>query len=273
MEESADRIHAQGLGLAAISYDSPEVLKQFAARAHITFPLLSDADSAVIRRYAILNDTVAKGTPQYGIPYPGTYVLDARGVVTGKFFEDDYRVRDTPASMLLRQFGLMPAVHQSLDAKHLKLGASASDDAVRSGQRITLAVEIDLPNRVHVYAPGVEGYIPVALSLTKTPAFQPDPAVFPPSKSMTLAVIHETVPVYEGRFRVIETITIGNAQELQPLLDTDRNLTIEGAFRYQACDDRECFIPETVPLKWTVKVLPFDRTRVPTEIQKKGGDR
>ncbi len=89
MEESVDRIHAQGLGLAAISYDSPEVLKQFAARAHITFPLLSDADSAVIRRYAILNDTVAKGTPQYGIPYPGTYVLDARGAVTGKFFEDD----------------------------------------------------------------------------------------------------------------------------------------------------------------------------------------
>ena len=48
---------------------------------------------------------------------------------------------------------------------------------------------------------------------------------------MTLPAIHETVPVYEGRFRVIETITIGNAQELQPLLDADRSLAIEGAFR------------------------------------------
>jgi hypothetical protein len=273
LEENAERIHAQGLGLAAISYDSTEVLKQFAARAHITFPLLSDADSAVIRRYAILNETVAKGTPQYGIPYPGTYVLDARGVVTGKFFDDDFRVRDTPASMLLRQFGMLPTARQSLDAKHLKLSASASDEAVRPGQRITLAVDIDLPSRVHVYAPGVAGYIPTALSLAKTQAFQADAAVFPPSKSMTLAVIHETVPVYEGRFRVMETITIGNAQDLQPLLDAGRNLTIEGAFRYQACDDRECFVPETVPLRWTVKVEPFDRTRVPAEIQKKGGDR
>jgi hypothetical protein len=90
---------------------------------------------------------------------------------------------------------------------------------------------------------------------------------------MTLPAIHETVPVYEGRFRVIETITIGNAQELQPLLDADRSLAIEGAFRYQACDDHECFVPETVPLKWMVKVLPFDRTRVPAGIQKKGGER
>jgi hypothetical protein len=272
LEENVDRIHAQGLGLAAVSYDSTEILTQFAARAHITFPLLSDADSAVIRRYAILNETVAKGTPQFGIPYPGTYVLDARGVVTAKFFEDDFRVRDTPASMLLRQFGLAPAAHQSLGARHLKLSASASDDAVRPGQRITLAVDADLPSRVHVYAPGVQNYLPVALSLTKTPAFQPDPAVFPQSKSMTLAAIHETVPVYEGRFRVMETITIANGQDLQPLLGADRNLTIEAAFHYQACDDRECFIPETVPLKWTIKVLPFDRTRVPAEIQKKGGN-
>ena len=86
---------------------------------------------------------------------------------------------------------------------------------------------------------------------------------------MTLAAIHETVPVYEGSFRVVETITLGGAQQIEPLLDSDRNLTIDGDLRYQACDDKECFVPETVHLKWTVHVLPFDRTRAPEPLRRK----
>lgn len=42
----------------AISYDSPEILADFGKRHGITFPLLSDAGSATIRRYGILNTVV-----------------------------------------------------------------------------------------------------------------------------------------------------------------------------------------------------------------------
>ena len=51
-------IHEQGLGLAAISYDSVAALKNFADRKHITYPLLSDSDSKIIRAFGILNETV-----------------------------------------------------------------------------------------------------------------------------------------------------------------------------------------------------------------------
>jgi len=263
------RIHAEGLGLAAISYDSVAVLRQFSARAHISFTLLSDPDSAVIRRYAILNETLAKDIPQYGIPHPGTYLLDARGVVTAKFFEEDYRVRDTGASILLRKFGLQPVDPHEVSAKHAVLTTWASGNELRAGQRVTLGVEVGLPSRVHVYAPGVRGYIPVALSLMASPAFRADPPVFPLSKAIELTAIHETVPAYQGRFRVLETVTLGNAQAVEPMLDGNRELTIDGSFRYQACDDRECFPPESVALRWKVKVQPFDRTRVPEELQRK----
>ena len=63
---------------------------------------------------------------------------------------------------------------------------------------MTLSLEVTLPARVHVYAPGVQGYKPVALNLTAR-GFQRDGAVFPPSKMLNLAVIHETVPVYQGK--------------------------------------------------------------------------
>jgi hypothetical protein len=268
LEQNAARIRAQGLGLAAISYDSVAILKQFAERSHIAFTLLSDPDSAVIRRYGILNETIDKTSYQFGVPYPGTYVLDRGGVVATKYFEDDFRVRDTAASILLRRFGLKPPAPEAFEAKHATLRPSPIEEELRPNQRVTLNVDISLPNKVHVYAPGVQGYKPVVFHLLDSKGFQADDPVFPPSKTVKLAAIHESVPVYAGQFRVYETITLASAQQIEPLLDAARQLSVEGQFQYQACDDRECFVPETVPLKWTLKVMPFDRTRVPAGLQR-----
>ena len=269
MEQNRARISAQGLGLAAISYDSPAVLKAFAARAHIGFTLLSDPDSKVIRSYGILNETVDRGSFAYGIPNPGTYLLGANGVVVAKYFEDDFRVRDTAESILFRRFGLNTQPHESVTARHLRLTTSGGDDVLRPNQRVTLAVDVELPERVHVYAPGVSGYIPTAMKLDPSPAWKADPVVFPAARTMRLEAIHETVPVFEGKFRLLETITLAGPQQIEPLLDAQRNLAVTGELRYQACDDRECFVPETVKVKWTLHVLPFDRTRAPEPLQHK----
>jgi peroxiredoxin len=269
LESGLNRIRAAGLGVAAISYDGVDVLKQFSARAGITFPLLSDADSAVIRQYGILNETVEKGTPFYGIPNPGTYIVDPHGVVTSKFFEDDYRVRDTAASIMLRQFGISPEKHESLRGKHVDLAVAASDREARPGQRLTLSIDVAPGQRIHVYAPEVQGYIPVALTLDPGKAYTADAPSFPRATIMDLPAIHEKVPVYDAPFRIQQTITLAGAAAIEPLLDKDRNLKIAGKFRYQACDDRECFLPESLPVEWTVHVLPFDRTRVSEEVRRK----
>ena len=39
-------------------------------------------------------------------------------------------------------------------------------------------------------------------------------------------------------------------------------LTITGTFEYQACDDRVCFAPQSIPLSWSIGVKPLDRERV-----------
>ena len=79
LERDLASIRAQGLGVAAISYDSAAVLKNFGERQHIMYPLLSDSGSQVIRSFGILNETVKAGTEFYGIPYPGTFILDVQG--------------------------------------------------------------------------------------------------------------------------------------------------------------------------------------------------
>jgi len=143
LQNNLQNIRAEGLEVVAISYDSVAVLKNFADRRSITFPLLSDPESKIIRDFDILNEQAQPGTPQYGIPYPGTYLLDRAGRVTEKYFEDDYTQRYTSADILVRHFGASAgAAHTTAEGKHLRLSASASNEHVRSGQRISLVLDV-----------------------------------------------------------------------------------------------------------------------------------
>jgi alkyl hydroperoxide reductase subunit AhpC len=98
------------------------VLKNFADQQHITFPLRSDTESKIIRAFDILNETVAPGTAFYGIPNPGTYVIDPQGRVVSKHFEDDYRERVSATDILIQDFGKSAdAAREVAETKHLRL--------------------------------------------------------------------------------------------------------------------------------------------------------
>ncbi len=161
LEQHQDAFKQLGLGVAAISYDSPAALHNFAERKGIHFPLLSDPDSKLIRELGILNEIVPKDSPFFGVPYPGSFVLDSSGVIRAKYFEDDYHERYTSAGILLHQFGLMPTETKEFMGKQLKVTASATNSVVAPGQRIVLALDIEMKPKTHVYAPGVETYIPI----------------------------------------------------------------------------------------------------------------
>ena len=105
LERDYKLVQKRGLGLAAISYDSVAVLRDFASRKKITFPLLSDPDSRVIRAFGILNESVKPESPQYGIPYPGTYLVDTQGKVVAKYFEQDMRERISAGAILAGRLG------------------------------------------------------------------------------------------------------------------------------------------------------------------------
>ena len=137
----------QGLGVAAISYDSIGTLKNFTDRQHIAYALLSDPESKIIRAFDILNETTKPGTFTYGIPYPGIYIVDVQGKVVSKYFEDDFRNRVSTADILAGQFGVHVAAAQAhTEAKHIRITTAASNDLARPGLRIALILEL---GRVH----------------------------------------------------------------------------------------------------------------------------
>jgi hypothetical protein len=270
LEQNQEEFYKLGLGVAAISYDSVAILHNFAERKGIHFPLLSDSNSAVIRQTGLLNDGVAKDNMAFGIPFPGVFVLDANGVITGKYFEDDFKQRYTSADILVRQFGMLaPASHSEIETKQLQLTAGASNSLVRPLQRVALALEIELKPKMHVYAPGVQGYIPIEWSMADSPLLQAHEINVPKGEMLRLEAIGETVPVLTGKFRLTRDITLAADDKLKAALDADGNFTIEGSLRYQACDDRLCYIPKDLPLTWKFHYEGFDRERAPSDIQHK----
>ena len=84
-----------GFNVATITYDSVELLKRVAEDEGIDFPLLHDEAVKVVDAFGIRNLDYEPGHRAYGIPYPGILIIDADGIIRGKFAEEDYR--DRPA--------------------------------------------------------------------------------------------------------------------------------------------------------------------------------
>lgn len=270
MEQGRADLTKQGYGLAAISYDSVAILKNFSDRRKISFPLLSDVDSRLIKTLGILNTSAKEGTPFYGIPHPVTFVLDPGGVIREKYFEEDFRERPTLSGILSKQYGVKPrAALRQATAKHVKITTSASSAAVHPGHRILLAVEIEIPKDYHLYAPGVEGYYSVEWKMSDSGAAKPHEVEFPPSRVLYLKAIDEKVPVFEGTIRLQRDVTLAQTKELSALIGAGKELLLEGTLRYQACSDRLCYPPETVPLRWSFELDSLDRERVPPELRRK----
>ena len=210
-------------------------------------------------------------TTVFGIPYPGVYVVDVQGRVVAKYFEDDYADRVSTADILARQFGAgIVAARGVTETKHLQITTAASNDIARPGLRIVLSLDIQLKPGMHVYAPGVQGYIPIDWQLDPGgPAAKRHPFEYPASEMLRLEAIGETVPVYRDHIALQREITFGQQGALKPLISPVGELIVKGMFRYQACDDQKCYIPQDVPLEWRFKYEGLDRQRVPSELQHK----
>ncbi len=272
LEQQAASWRKKGFEIAAISYDPPGVLKFFSGKRNLSYPLLSDPDSKIIKDFGILNTAVPESNPVRGIPNPGTYLVTPKGVVTSKYFEDDYTERYTAADLLVKEFGAgAGSAHRTVEAPHIRVSTSSTASIVKPGQRIALVMDVELIGKgMHVYSPGVEGYIPVDWKMTETPALKLHEMTYPKSKVLYLKAIKEKVPVYEGKFRLMREITLANNRTLKPLLSPTGELTVEGGFRYQACDAKKCYLPQTVPLQWKLVVEGLESERAPKELRRPG---
>ncbi len=98
LQRNLQEIEANGGQIVGISYDSQEILKKFARRSKITFPLLADADSKTIDAYEIRN----KDAPERvkGVAYHATFIVDQQGIIRSKLYQVSYQERPSVDALL-----------------------------------------------------------------------------------------------------------------------------------------------------------------------------
>ena len=252
-------ITKQGLGLIAISYDAPETLKRFSDSRGITFPMIADAGSAIIKQYGLLNETVDPKSRTYGIPHPGTFIVDRKGVVVSRFFEDAYQERYTAATILGTLGAGLGGGSVSASTSHVTIAATISDTVAAPGERLSITIDVTPKRGMHLYAPGKHDYQVVKVVLDAQPWLRAHATTYPPSEIYHFKPLDERVEVYMRPFRLRSDVTLLATPEAQKLLGSHSSVTITGALEYQACDDKVCFNPARVPLSFTVSLKRLDR--------------
>ncbi|PLW69961.1 peroxiredoxin family protein [Pseudohalioglobus lutimaris] len=100
LQEHKAAYDAAGIGIVAMTYDDPALQQAFAEKWGIEYPILHDVDTLSFKTLGILNKSYDPGDDAYGIPYPGSIVVDAQGIVVGKLFLEAYSVRVDALSAL-----------------------------------------------------------------------------------------------------------------------------------------------------------------------------
>jgi DsbC/DsbD-like thiol-disulfide interchange protein len=205
---------------------------------------------ADLQRYA----TAGQATERLrGIPFPGTFMIDRQGRVTSRFFEDYYWERNTVSNVMLRLgSAATPVQVMQVSTEHLDLKAYASDAKVALGTRFSLAVEIAPKRGMHVYAPGATGYKIVALNITPQPHVRTASLRYPASEIYYFKPLDERVPVYQRPFTLLMEVVPEATTEARKTLGSQSELVVEGTLDYQACDDKICHNPVSLPLSWKV---------------------
>ena len=131
-------------------------------------------------------------------------------------------------------------------SKHAAINTPPVTAAMASGEKVSLVVEMSAAG--FVYAPGAKDYLPVTLKLKPQPDIRIGKLTYPKSEMVHFEALNETVPVYHNPFKLLQDVT------LEKSLKPGSTVAVAGTLEFQACDDKVCFVPESVPVSWTVTI-------------------
>ncbi len=249
----------------AISYDRPADLRAFADRHGITYPLLGDEGSQVIRALGVLDEdleahhavfSVATRAEQQGVAYPMTFVLDERGRVARKVVEENYRVRSS-SGWLVADVANAPG---DLSGSRIEATGGTSMVTARARlhapgyfafQRLRLVLELKVAAGWHVYGPTVpSGYTGLSLGVASEPqGVQAGPVAWPPTRSFRVVGLDEDFAVYDGTIRIAAPLEFRVPRNSGPV-------KLDLALRFQTCSATDCLPPSEIRLTLEVPEAP-----------------
>ena len=136
----------------------------------------------------------------------------------------------------------------------LSVASRLSAEQIKVGDRFTVTLDLTPAFRIHVYAPTVVNYKPIAFTVRPQPGLIVRGVSYPPAEKYLYAPLKETIDVYQKPFQVVQELALDGSPAGRRALKGVSTLTVQGTLSYQACDDKICFPPRTVPMTWTVAI-------------------
>ena len=93
-----DKFKNVGIRPVAISVDNPDVSRNLSQQAGYTFPLLSDPNAEVIKRYDLVH--AGAGENGHDIARPAEFLIDSSGTVRWINLTENYWIRARPEQVL-----------------------------------------------------------------------------------------------------------------------------------------------------------------------------
>jgi len=152
-----------------------------------------------------------------------------------------------PITILVLLLSVAPPVHAAGPSVTL---VSAPLATVTRGQAGIVKLRFHIGNGYHINSnkPKEEFLIPTALKLDAPTDIAITKTTYPPGEELAFDFDpNDKLSVYTGDF----TVSVG----FRPLKDVVQGkYAVHGTLKYQACDNRACYPPKTLPVDFEVKV-------------------
>ena len=224
--------------------------------------MLSDPDSAIIRRYDVLNTIVQPDDiPFFGIPFPGFFLLNEDGVIVDKLFNRHLANRDGIEQILDSFRGRIdPGSREPLTAVREDDGIEVTafmrggGGVLRLGPLRRLVVRVQMPDGLHIYDdPVPEGMVATSIEVTGPDGVRFEPMDAPPTHPFELPGVADPLMVWDGTVDFVIPF-FANSAIVPTLRAGETSITLQVAVRYQACDDEQCFLPQRQVLELEIPI-------------------
>lgn len=234
----------------AISYDPVTALEEFATSRRITYDLLSDPDSAVIRKLGMENEFIAQQRAasgktmearHIGLPHPAVFELDEDGVIVGKHVEQTHLIRPSSSVLFGEGGALSPAGFLS-SARVVRppIAVTLGLDVASyfPGQKLWMRVQIDIADGFHIYGPPTgKPYQVLDFRLSGPDDLAVGAPILPAASARSFAGSVDEVAVYEGTVQATIPFELAETHDVTSLLLVAR---------YQSCTDTTCDPPSQI---------------------------
>ena len=123
-------------------------------------------------------------------------------------------------------------------------------DGVRTGTSVRAALQVRLPETLHVQsnAPRDPSFIATALTIEPPAGVQVKEIVYPKAKDLEQEGLSEPLTVFDHAFAIGVQFDVASSA-------TPGTIEVPGKLRYQACDERMCYPPSNADARWSVRIV------------------